>query len=356
MNNDLNSPTPLKPIKPTYKVTQVWSTKVGSGSGEYKLQPAYSEGKIYSVDTKGNMVATNAKTGNKVWSLSLGAAINAGTDSSSQYVAAASRRGELYVINATTGKLLWKKTLSNSAIAAPKIWQQSVIVKTIDGSLAVYNAKTGIKRWSYDNGAPDLVLDAGSMPQVAGNTVVAGFDNGHILGFNLSNGNVLWNRAIAMPNGDTVVQQLVGVDVTPVIQDGSVYAAAYQGSIVSLNLVNGRTFWQHKMSSHSGLAVGPDRVFISSASGIVWAYDSVSGGIDWQQDDLRYRDVTGPAVMGKTILVADAGGSLNWLSKSTGAFVARASARGAVNTAPLVADNTAYVLSTNGYLSAYKLS
>lgn len=356
LSNTASPAKPLKPIKPKYRVEQIWSHKVSSGSDEYKLHPSYANGNIYTVGAQGKVVASSAKKGNTVWTQSLNAPINSGTSSNSQYVAVASRRGMLYVLNAKSGTLLWKKMLSDEALASPEVWKKTILVKTIDGNLTAYNAKTGAQNWVYNNGAPGLELEASSMPQVAGTTVVAGFSNGHVVALNLKSGSVLWNKAIAMASGMTAVQRLVGVDVTPLIQDGSVYAATYQGNIVSLNLTNGQTFWHHKMSSHSGLIAGPSRVFISATNGVIWAYDSLSGGIDWQQDDLQDRNVTGPAVMKNTVLVADSAGVLNWLSKDTGAFVARAYAKSAVITAPLVVNNTAYVLSTNGYLSAYKLS
>lgn len=337
-----------------FQLKLLWSTSVGAGSGGYKLQPSYAKGIIYTTDYQGKVTAILAATGQKLWVNKLKMPITAGISVGDNVVAVVAATGQLLVLSAGTGTLLWHKEIYGYVLAAPAIAHNTIIVKTMNSRLIALNAQSGVPLWLHQHDTPSLVLQGSSEPQISGNTVIAGFADGRLLALELNSGNVVWNKAVAASSAYTEVQSMVDIDATPLIQNGIVYVASYQGKIVALNLKDGQRFWQYKMSTDSGLAANSSQVFVSDTDGVIWAFDSASGGVDWRQPVLKNHDVTGPAVMGDAVVVADTNGKLTWFAHTDGVMLGqlRANSSG-FNTAPIVIGNTLYALSMDGVLLTY---
>ncbi|WP_194756986.1 outer membrane protein assembly factor BamB [Aliidiomarina indica] len=84
----------------------------------------------------------------------------------------------------------------------------------------------------------------------------------------------------------------------PVHQDGVIYVADRHGTVAALNADNGRELWSQKMGGRkpvfgrffggeparfSGIAVAGSMLFVGSENGVVYAFDSDSGELKWEQ-------------------------------------------------------------------------
>jgi outer membrane protein assembly factor BamB len=75
----------------------------------------------------------------------------------------------------------------------------------------------------------------------------------------------------------------------------------------------------------------------------------------WQQDGLKRRSLSAPAVAGNAIVVGDFEGYLHWLDRDTGKFVAREHPGGArIGAAPLVSGDSVFVIDEDGKVVAYR--
>jgi outer membrane protein assembly factor BamB len=113
--------------------------------------------------------------------------------------------------------------------------------------------------------------------------------------------------------------------------------------------------WQHDAGGPGRVAIAGDRLLVTEPAGTVWALDKSSGGAFWQQDKLKNRRVSAPAVQGEYAVVGDYDGYLHWLRLDTGDFAARTRVGGAVRGAPVVADGVLVVEDVEGGLSAFRL-
>jgi outer membrane protein assembly factor BamB len=79
------------------------------------------------------------------------------------------------------------------------------------------------------------------------------------------------------------------------------------------------------------------------------------GTVVWQQDGLKHRQLSAPAVDGSAVAVGDFEGYVHWLDRTTGRFIAREH-RGShrIVAAPLVADGRLFVLDEAGKVAAFK--
>lgn len=355
---NLPPPASLTEFNPTINVYKLWGTRIGHGSSKYyfRLNPAVAGNIIYINDYNGYVYALDAMTGNPIWERHIRLAFTSGIAVDSGKLFIGSENGRLLALNASDGKILWQAPIGSEILATPTAVQGIVLVKTIDGVLAAVSESDGQLLWRFTQEVPALILHAESQPIVAGGIVVAGFANGRIAAINLHSGKLLWLAQVSSPQGVTDIERMVDIDVTPIVIRGIVYAASYRGHIAAIELQSGRFIWRHLISSYTGLTADGNRIYISDAKGHVWAFDEDLGTVAWRQDRLHARMVTGPALQGHYVVVADGYGYVHWLSTTDGQFAARMAVSNAGTiTEPVVVNGIAYIYTRDGQISAFKI-
>jgi outer membrane protein assembly factor BamB len=351
-------PTPLATFKQTRYVQRLWSVDLGSGAkGRYlRLMPTVSQGIIYAADPSGTLIALNAQSGRKVWQHRVRGGLSTGPAVADGMVLVGSTKGHLLAFNASNGNRIWEAGLSNEILSAPAAASDIVVAKSIDGKVEAYRLTDGKRLWSYDHTPPNLILRASSSPVIKDGLVVLGFADAKLAVLGLKTGSVHWLRPVAFAKGSSAVDRMVDIDANPIVKDGEIYVVTYQGKLAALSLYNGQRLWSKDFSAYTGMALSNKKVFVSAASGRVYAFNQSDGEALWKLNDLRGRRVTGPAVMGNTVVVGDKEGYLHWLSTRDGHFVARIHAtHGPIYAAPLVWHHNVYVVTAKGDLIAYRL-
>ena len=96
-------------------------------------------------------------------------------------------------------------------------------------------------------------------------------------------------------------------------------------------------------------------MYVSTSDGSVVALRRRDGTVLWQQDGLKRRGLSAPAVDGKAIVVGDFEGYLHWLDRDSGKFVAREHPGGQrISATPLVADGLVFVVDDGGKVVAFR--
>jgi outer membrane protein assembly factor BamB len=351
-------PTPLTAIKPQLKVEKLWSVDLGAGSKERELRltPAVSGDKVFIADRKGTVRAVGLNAGRRIWNVDVKAPISAGPGYGDGLVLVGTSDARVLALHAADGRVAWQSAVSSEVLSVPRAGDGVVVVRTVDGRLTGLSEKDGKRLWVYDRGEPILSLRGTSSPVLAGNRVVAGFDNAHLVALSLRDGRVLWDQTIAFPHGRSELERLVDIDGNPVVSDDTVYVVSYQGRVAALTLDGGRLLWSRDMSSFAGLAVGRQRVYITDDESRVWALDRQSGASFWKQDKLKWRGLTAPALSGGAVVVGDSAGYLHWLSTDDGHIVARARAgESGFASAPVAVGDRLLVFGEDGALTAFKV-
>ncbi len=115
----------------------------------------------------------------------------------------------------------------------------------------------------------------------------------------------------------------------------------------------GELIWAKDISSYRGLAIDADAVYIATTAGEIVKLERSSGVEAWRQTSLLRRELSGPAVAGKYLVVGDIDGVVHWLNASDGRFVAREKVGDRISFAPIVAGDLVLVRSDKGALRAY---
>ncbi|MDX2321397.1 MAG: PQQ-binding-like beta-propeller repeat protein, partial [Moritella sp.] len=194
---------------------------------------------------------------------------------------------------------------------------------TTRGELIGLDSETGEQLWTLANKQPNLTLRSSSSPTVSQGGVVYGRSDGHVTAALLETGQGLWQIPVARPFGATELERIVDVDMKPIIRNGIVYALAYNGNLVAIDLLKGEVIWTRKYSGYNNIALAGTTLYITDYQGSVYAISRSSGRELWVNNQLSFRNLTGVAVANQYIVVGDGEGYLHWIDREDGQFVAQ---------------------------------
>lgn len=349
---------PLKPIKTTLHVKQLWSVSLGSGNGGYllRLHPWVNQGVVYAVDQTGDVYAVKASNGDRLWSLQTHKHLTSGVSGGDGKLFVGTQKGNVVGVSIKGRKILWDTHLNSEVMAISKPAQGEVVAHTNAGKLVAIDVSTGNIIWSQGVQSPKLILRGKTRPVISGSTVIAGFSTGRISAFNISDGTPLWQLHVAQPNGASELQRMVDISSHIAVVDGVVFASSYHGKIIAATLGKGQKLWSHPMSSYAGLTVGTKAVYISDSHSDIWALDIGTGASLWKQSALHFRQLTAPVIIDNALVVGDYQGYLHWLSLTNGKFIARKHVTSsAIEAPPVVKGRNLYVQAANGVLAKYRV-
>lgn len=349
-------PAKLVDIQTTIDIKKLWSAKLG-GDAEFlrvNLQPAGDGNRIYAASRDGNVSAFQPETGKRDWQTELNAELSAGPGVGEGIVAVGTADGYIIVLDAKTGTEQWRADLKGETLAAPVITGDLVIVVTIDNRLHALRALDGNERWVVEQSIPRLTMRGSATPAIAGNSVIAGFDNGRLLAVDLDSGNVIWDSMLAPPSGRSDLERLSDIDGRISVVGQDVYASGYQGRIAAVAVESGQVLWAREISSYVGVAADWTNVYTTNDAGEVIAFFRRNGTESWRQDSLLRREPTLPVAFYTTVAVGDLEGYLHFFSVIDGVPVARLRmGKAAISTSPVVVADRLYVQSDSGHIAAY---
>ncbi|NCF29015.1 MAG: outer membrane protein assembly factor BamB [Gammaproteobacteria bacterium] len=351
-------PAELVDFEPVIKVRTVWQRRVGSGAGNLflKLRPAIDGERVYAATRDGRVRAFDARTGESVWDTETDSPLSGGPGVGDGLVLLGTSDGEVIALGEDDGEIKWRARVSSEVLSSPGSRGGVSVARTIDGKLFGLSADDGTRLWVYDRTTPVLTLRGTSSPALAEGAAIAGFDNGQVVAIALSNGQPLWEARVAVPRGRTELERMVDIDADPVIEDKAVYAVTYQGQVAALELFSGEVIWRRDMSSHAGLGVGPENIYVTDDASHVWALNRANSASMWRQAKLEARHVSPPAVFGQFVVVGDLEGYVHWLRREDGQFVARVRIDSdSIVAAPVATSFAVYVYGSGGELAALQV-
>jgi outer membrane protein assembly factor BamB len=351
-------PAELVEFDATISVERVWRGKVGGSSERLRLglRPATDGARIFAGAYDGQVVAFDAVSGVKAWSVDTELPLTAGPGFGDGILAFGSADGDLVALDAATGEERWRQAIGGEVLAPPAVGSGVVVVRTVDGRLRGFSVANGTTVWAVEQSMPPLTLRGNTAPRVSGTLVVSGFNNGRVGAYEISDGDPAWEVAIANPTGRSELERLVDVGAGLSIVGNDVYVVGYHGRAVSIDLQTGVVLWQQELSSYAGLGADLNNVYVTSDFDAVVALDRGAGTQLWRQEALRLRDVTAPTRYANTVVVGDYEGYLHWLSPDDGSFLARERAAGKrILAAPLVVGQNVYVQGEDGTVAAFTL-
>ncbi|MCE1250493.1 MAG: outer membrane protein assembly factor BamB [Comamonadaceae bacterium] len=344
-------PLQLGPMEPVLAVRQAWSNPIGA-VGSLPLQVHVQGTQLTLASASGTVAALDARTGADVWRTQLGTPLTAGVGSDGRHAAVVSANNELIVLD--QGREAWRQPLTAQSYTAPLVAGARVFVLTADRTLAAYDAASGQRLWRQQRQGEPLVLREAGLLTAVGDTLVTGV-SGRLVGINPDNGTVRWESLIATSRGTNDVERLVEL-VEPVSRAGnSLCARAFQAGVGCVHLGQGNTVWSDKASGATGVAGDEQQLFGTESNGLVQAWRRNDGSRTWSYNQLQYRKLTAPLLLGRSVVVGDDAGWVHLLSAQDGQPLNRFATDGSgIAATPVQAGETLVVVTRKGAVYGFR--
>lgn len=352
---------------------RAWSVSIGeAGSNRARLAaaPVVANGRVYTIDTDATVRAFDARNGGEVWRTSFGTEIDGrtalfggGVSVSGDRVYVTNGVGYAGALDAATGAVVWKVRPGPPLRGAPTIANNQIYVLSQDNQIYALNMNDGSTEWNVAGAVQTSGVFGVAAPASAQGSIVAGYSSGELIAYRYENGRVLWQDVLSRTNISTSVSTLSDIDASPVITDGTVYAVGQGGRMVALGLSTGQRIWEIGAGGLSTPWVAGDWMFVVTDTARLVAIARASGRIRWITQLPRYRDPEdregpifwrGPVLAGGNLILTSSRGQVAYVDATNGTIRRTDQLDEAIDLPPVVADNTLYILESDGRLSAWR--
>jgi outer membrane protein assembly factor BamB len=343
-------PADLGPNAALIGVRLAWSAKIG----EVKFPLAVkANGNSVTLGSSSGVVTTlDARTGTDVWRTALSTPLAAGAGSDGRYASVVTQANELVTLDA--GREIWRQKLPALSFTAPLVAGERVFVLGADRSVAAYDAASGRRLWTQARPGEALVLRQAGVLLAVGDTLVVGL-SGRLVGMNPQNGSSRWEVPIAVPRGTNDVERLVDI-VSQVSRVGdSVCVRAYQAMVGCVNADRGTLVWNKPASGAQGLHGDDQLVYGTESDGKVIAWRRTDGERAWVSERLKFRGLTAPLAVGRSVAIGDNTGVVHLLARTDGSPLNRLTTDGTeIAAAPVLVGDTLVVVTRSGGVFGFR--
>lgn len=352
--------------------SRVWTAQIAGSSQRQRLAaaPVVGGGKLFVMDTEGVVHAFDAQSGAQLWTKSFAvsgdgskAVFGGGVSVDGDKLYITTGLGEVAALNAADGSQVWTKKPAGPLRGSPTVGFNQVFVMTQDNQIVALNAADGTSIWNESASLTQSGVFGVAAPAIGQGTVIAGYSSGELVAYRYENGRQVWSDALARTSISTEVGSLTDVDADPIIDRGRVYALGQGGRMAAYELVTGQRIWELNLAGISTPAVAGDWVFTLDDHAEILAIARSTGKVRWLTELRRYENPkkrknpifwVGPVLAGNKLWVANSRGEVATVDPSSGTMTPFTDLGNAVSLAPIVANQTLYILDDSGRITAYR--
>lgn len=351
---------------------RAWTAQVAGATNRRRLaaSPVIGGGKLFAVGTDGVIRAFDAVTGAPQWQYRgqvaddlVNALFGGGVSYADGRVYATNGTGDVMALDANTGAPIWQVKPAGPLRGSPTVAFNQVLVMTQDNQIIALDTADGSLEWQESGSATQAGVFGVATPAAAQGTVIAGYSSGELVAHRYENGRVLWSDALARTSISTEVGALTDIDADPIIDNGQVYALGQGGRMAAYDLLSGQRLWELNLAGISTPAVAGEWIFTLTDDARLLAIARDTGKIRWITQLPRYRDEedregpifwTGPVLAGGQLWIASSEGPVWRVSPAEGSASQFTDLEQPVSLAPVVANQTLYVLDDSGRITAFR--
>lgn len=358
----VNDPVKLVQIAQPISVLQpVFSTDVGNKKASKKdpldLQVGYLNGQIVTASRGGDLTGFNS-TGERAWSIKVGDQITGGValDALSQTAIISTRSGKVMAFDSATGAKRWEQQLSGTVLTPALITNNRVILSANDGFLHGLSLQTGQSVWQFATQVPAISVRGSAAPTLLDSkTALLATADGRLHAVTTDSGLPQWSRRVGVGTGSSEVERMSDVDGTPIVDKNQLFAVSYSGQLLGIDLATRQVMFVNELASLKSLAVNNQQVIATGLDGKVAAYNRNTGEMLWESEELAYRNLTNPVMIGNYIAVGDLDGVVHLFDPASGKIVSRVQTKGALSSLQ-VQGTRLMTQSTSGQVAIWQLA
>ena len=347
---DKPKPAELSPNAALLGVRLGWSAKVGPV--DFPLDVKVNGNSIAVASSDGVVASFDANSGLEQWRIHVGSQIAAGVGSDGRFSAVITRANELVALDG--GREIWRNKLPAQGFTAPLVAGGRVFILAADRSVTAFDGLTGRKIWNQQRPGESLVLRQSGVLLAVGDTIVTGL-SGRLVGINPLNGSIRWESPIASPRGTNDIERLVDLVGRVSRESDVICARSFQTAVGCVDTQRGTLLWTKPANGSLGVHGDDKSIYGVESDGKIISWRRTDGERVWVSELLRYRNLTTPLILGRSLVVGDDGGLVHLLSREDGSALTRVSTDGsAIAAAPVLAGGTLVVITRRGGIFGFK--
>ena len=351
--------------------TKAWTASIAGSKPSERLAaaPVIGGGMLYAFDTAGEVHAFDAQTGATKWSVKLrmeennSSLFGGGVSYADGKVYVTTGLGEVAALEAATGTQIWRVKPAGPLRGSPTIAFDAIYVMTQNNQIVALNAADGKALWNESGSQASAGVFGVAAPAAGQGTVIAGYSSGELTAYRYENGRQLWTDALARTSIATSVATLTDIDADPIIDRGRVYALGQGGRMAAYELVTGQRIWELNLAGISTPAIAGEWLFVLTDDSRLLCLARTTGKVRWisqlqqfKNDEKKKGEYfwTGPVLAGDRLWVANMRGEVVSVNAADGAMTPFTKLGDPVSLAPVVANNTLYILDDSGKITAFR--
>jgi outer membrane protein assembly factor BamB len=285
------------------------------------------------------------------WQANVSRELSAGVGSDGQTTVVAGIDGSVIALD-DSGQEKWRARATSRVDIPPAVGMGIAVVRGGDYRIQAFDAQSGEALWNVQRPGPALALKTNMRMILLEGMVIAGMPNGRLIAISARDGSVQWEGPVSASHGATDLERISDVVGEPQLQGPILCGVAYQGNVTCFDISQGgRPIWSQPFSSATGLGSDRVNVYASNPLSTAHAFNLNTGEPVWQQNALKNRRLTAPAVVAPGIAVGDFEGYVHVLARTNGALLGRVQVGGgAIVSPPLATDRGVLVQTGSGNL------
>ena len=359
----------------------LWSIDIGQ-SRDFKtgvLQPAFENNTAYTIDSDGYVTSIDINSGKINWTYDFNLNVSSGLCVHNNMLFFGTNEGMFYgykierlestyslldkinIINIFDKSKLnpdvlvqLKSEASSAAIGIDKF----VYIKLDDGDTTAINIINSEIEWNYKGRNVALsIKGSGAIAHYSSNVYIPR-DDGNIISLKYDTGKLNWLASISPRSGRNELESLRDIEMTPIINDGSLFVGSYQGNLVSLDIFTGDLIWTRSMSVLSNMSIDDSNLYVADNSSNIYAIDKYNGRIIWKITIDENINSTQQFLYDNYTVSLSNEGHIIIIDKNTGNLLSFKSIIGEVDfqSKGIMRDKILYITSKDGRLNAIKIN
>jgi outer membrane protein assembly factor BamB len=241
----------------------------------------------------------------------------------------------------TQGRVLWRRngTAVETGLA---MRDRYLYAADVEGGLTAFDRATGDTVWTTPS---DSLVSYRASPVLAGNTVIAVDDRGHVRAVDDGTGEILWERSLGEP-----------VERSPTVLGETVFFPSVRGTLWALTVEGGDLEWSFQTDERPRRLVTPavreQMLILAASDGMVRRISPADGTVVWT------RRVGGPIsaaplLLRNTVILGSMDTNIYGLDLDSGIVRWKKSVEGRIKSAPVLRDQHLIVLAEPSYVYAF---
>jgi outer membrane protein assembly factor BamB len=371
---------------------KVWEADVGQGStSESRLTapPVVAGGRVFVLDAAATIHALDARDGTELWSASLAPkggeaswlntmslgllgednridptkGFGGGLAYSQGRLFATSGFGQVVAFSAQNGGRLWRTDLGVPIVNAPTVNGGRVFVSSEDNHFVALAQTDGRKLWDHQGISEAAGILSSTSAAVAGEFVIVPYTSGELYAIRVQNGRAAWNDMLTRSGQVTALSELDDIAGRPVVDRDMVFAISHSGLMAAISLSTGDRVWTRDIGGIQTPWAAGDFVYVLTTDSQLLCLQRKDGRVKWitQLDRWEHpedKDGTivwaGPVLVSNRLIMVSNTGVILAVSPYTGKKLGSEEFDGGSMIAPVVANETLYLLTKHAKLLALR--